>query len=309
MWSLWLGARNIIPGVKLGGIFADTRGYHNTRARLQSWLPDNYSIHLDMDRRGPDDKGSAIDLTMSGSEMRLRTGYLRRSALHLEDTRLRPLREFIGTLDSSKVYCRIDGNAGLGQRRGVDDWTRDSTHLWHIHISILRAFCADPGIVAPILSVLAGQTWEQWKSGGYDMEPRDMTTYDPGDTSTGVRNQPFQTDYATNKTVQPRWAWEQAWAKAWHADDKLSRQVVPMLQTLVASHTGTSLEQVQAMMRAELDAAAQRERTERQAEYAVLGEQLAAAVTERFGSEAGRFVADQFLSRVHAATTPEQSAD
>lgn len=162
LWRLWLGAQNVIPGVRLGGIYADTRGYHNTRERLESWLPDNYSIQLDMDRRGPDDKASAIDLTMSDSEMRKRTGYLRRSALDPDDTRLRALREFIGTLDSERVYCRIDGNGGLGQKRGHDDWTRDSSHLWHIHISVLRAFCASWDALGPVLSVLSGETWQQW---------------------------------------------------------------------------------------------------------------------------------------------------
>jgi hypothetical protein len=162
LWRFWLESQKIIPGVRLGGIYADTRGYHNTRDRLESWLPGNYSIQLDMDRRGPDDKASAIDLTMSDSEMRKRTGYLRRSALNPEDTRLRALREFIGTLDNSHVYCRIGSNAGLGERRGADDWTRDATHLWHIHISVLRAFCESWEALEPVLSVLAGETWQEW---------------------------------------------------------------------------------------------------------------------------------------------------
>lgn len=174
MWQLWLGAKEVIPDVKLGGIYADTKGYHNTRARLQSWLPGNYSIQLDMDKQGPSDKASAIDLTMTAAEMRKRTGYLRRSALDPADNRLRALREFIGTLDSSKVYCRIDGNAGLGQGRGVDDWTRDSTHLWHIHISVLRAFCTSWAMLEPVLSVLSGETLEEWnarKEGPVDVNP------------------------------------------------------------------------------------------------------------------------------------------
>jgi hypothetical protein len=141
-----------------------------------------------------------------------------------------------------------------------------------------------------------------------DMEPRDLTVYDPGDPRYGVRNQPFQPDYATNKTVQPRWAWERAWAHSHGADDKLAKRVIPMLEALVASHTGSSLEQVQAMMRAELDAAAERERTERQAELAGLGERLAATVTERFGADVGQVIADEFLAAVHQGTAPDQPA-
>jgi hypothetical protein len=175
LWWFWLRALALIPGVRLGGIFADTRGYHNTRDRLiERGLTGNYSIQLRTDRQGPDDKGSAADLTMSTAEMKLRTGYLRRSALDPRDTRLRVLREFIGTLDGQRVYCRIAGDEGLGQGHGHDDWTRDSTHLWHIHLSFLRGLVMTWELVEPVLSVLSGETWEQWQArkGDDDMPTR-----------------------------------------------------------------------------------------------------------------------------------------
>jgi peptidoglycan hydrolase-like protein with peptidoglycan-binding domain len=160
--KIWYSAQDSIPGVRLGGVFADKRGYHNTRKRNQEKWPGDYSIKLDMDLKGSALLASAIDLTMSTTEMKKRTGYLRRAALDARDTRLRALREFIGTLDGSKVYCRIGSNAGLGQGRGSDDWGRDSTHLWHAHLSILRAFANDGAALEGINSVLAGETWEAW---------------------------------------------------------------------------------------------------------------------------------------------------
>jgi peptidoglycan hydrolase-like protein with peptidoglycan-binding domain len=165
--KIWTNAQASIPGVRLGGVLADKPGYHNTRKRNQERWPGNYSIRLDMDLKGSSLLASAIDLTMSTTEMKKRTGYLRRAALDPRDTRLRALREFIGTLDGSKVYCRTDGNAGLGQARGSDDWTRDSSHLWHIHLSILRAFANDWVALEGIVSVLSGETWDAWMARKY----------------------------------------------------------------------------------------------------------------------------------------------
>lgn len=160
--KVWRSAEDDIPGVRFGGAYADKEGYHNTRKRNQERWPSSYSIRLDMDKQGSALLAAALDLTMSTTEMKKRTGYLRRSALDSRDTRLRALREFIGTLDGRKVYCRIGGNAGLGQGRGADDWDRDSSHLWHIHLSILRAYANDWAALEGIASVLSGETWEAW---------------------------------------------------------------------------------------------------------------------------------------------------
>lgn len=164
LWSLWIVVKSKIPGVRLGGIYADNTGYHNTRNRLLHIFPSSYSIRLTKDKQGPSDKAAGLDLTMSDAEMRKRTGYLRRSALHPDDDRLFGMREFIGTLDSAKVYCRIAGNEGIGQGHGYTDWTRDKSHLWHIHISILRAYLNNVLVMEGIASVLSGETWEQWNA-------------------------------------------------------------------------------------------------------------------------------------------------
>jgi hypothetical protein len=77
---------------------------------------------------------------------------------------------------------------------------------------------------------------------------------------------------------------------------------------ILAAVRGGSVEDIQQAMRAELDAAAERERAERAAEYAALGERLAETVTERFGADVGQVVADEFLAAVHQGTTPDEPA-
>jgi hypothetical protein len=168
MWDLWEACLAVIPGVRLGGIYAAKSGYHNTvEANVRNW-PGNYSIRLPLDVTNPTSKARALDLTMDDAQMKLRTGYLIRSANDSRDDRLQYLREFYGTLDGRNVYGLIKDATGKTWR-----WsTSDSSHLWHIHLSIFTEFCDDPAIVAAVSSVLAGETWEQW-SGGNPPEMED----------------------------------------------------------------------------------------------------------------------------------------
>jgi len=157
-WRCWEEQAAVIPGVRLGGIYANKPCYHNTvNANKKIW-PDAYCIELPNDLKGPFDKARAIDLTMSDAEMRLRTGYLKTSALHPEDNRLKGLREFIGTLDSKKVYCLIRDKNGVWQYDG----SRDTSHLWHIHESIFTCYCNDWDVLQGVVSVISGETWENW---------------------------------------------------------------------------------------------------------------------------------------------------
>lgn len=163
MWKLWESAVAAIPGVKLGGIYASKPGYHNT---VNANSSGDYSKTLPLDTQyQPKDKARAIDLTMSDAEMRKRTGYLKAAAEHPEDNRLDAIRSFIGTVDSSQVFCMIHDTDSGGAWRY--DYGRDSSHLWHIHISVFTKYCAQwtDGLEA-VASVLAGETWEAWKGGG-----------------------------------------------------------------------------------------------------------------------------------------------
>jgi hypothetical protein len=164
MWTLWLECREAIRGVRLGGIYANKRCYHNTVNANQRTWPGAYCIRLPLDLRGPPNKARAIDLTMTSTEMRKRTRYLRRAALHPEDNRLAAMREFYGTLDGKTVYGLIrDANGAWVSS------TSDTSHLWHVHASIYTAYCAVWSVLAPIVSVLDGVTWNEWTEPRGDM--------------------------------------------------------------------------------------------------------------------------------------------
>lgn len=149
MWRLWTECDRAISGVRLGGIWADKPGYHNTVDANQANWPGNYSIQLDIDLEPPHTKARGIDLTMSDAQMRLHTGRLREAARN-RDSRLRAVREFYGTLDSENVYGLIkDSTTGPWRSSSAD-----SSHLWHIHISVFTPFVDDWDWLAPIVSVL-----------------------------------------------------------------------------------------------------------------------------------------------------------
>lgn len=167
--GLWNEVKDNIPGVEYGGSYAIKPGYHNTRLWNEQFRPNDYSIQLTADRIGPDDLSSAIDLTMSTSEMIKRTGYLRNAALNPNDSRTSYIREFIGTLNGVDVYCLEASGPGTAFHFDGD---RDDSHLWHIHLSIYRMYCNDPQAMSAILSVLKGETFEQWIGNS------DMTTVD-----------------------------------------------------------------------------------------------------------------------------------
>lgn len=147
---------NVIPGLRFGGIYAKKPGYHNTRSANTAT---NYSVVLPADKLGPSNLASALDLTMGEAEMRKRTGYLRRAALNPADGRTSYIREFIGTLNGSTVYCLIASGPGTAFR---EDTGRDDSHLWHIHISFYRQYANDPRAMDALFSVLSGETFEEW---------------------------------------------------------------------------------------------------------------------------------------------------
>lgn len=169
MWTLWLTCESFIPGVRLGGIYANKSGYHNTvNSNKKSW-PGNYSIRLALDLTDPANKARAIDLTMDNEQMVLRTSYLQASALDPADDRLSCVREFYGTLNTTTVYGLIKDNEGGPWRFA----SSDSSHLWHIHISIFTTFVSIWAQLLAIASVLRGQSYADWISSG---EGSDMLT-------------------------------------------------------------------------------------------------------------------------------------
>lgn len=161
MWEFWQRFDAMEPTAVLGGIFARKSGYHNARSNLAS---NDYSVHdVRADRLGPSAMSAGIDLTMSSAAMRRYTARLDKAA-RARDPRLFPpgkppvLREFIGTLNGNTVYCYML-TGGIPQGVGADagpDWGRDASHLWHLHLSVIRAYIQDREALAGVLSVLRG---------------------------------------------------------------------------------------------------------------------------------------------------------
>lgn len=159
VWQCWTGSQAVIPGVRYGGSYVRKRCYHGTRDDNRASWPDAYCIKLSLDLQGPSDKTAALDLTMSDAEMRKRTGYLRDAAA-ANDPRLGALREFYGTVNGSMVFGRTKSSRTGAWRSS----TADSSHLWHIHISFFRACVTSWAELAPVVSVLAGQSLAAWRA-------------------------------------------------------------------------------------------------------------------------------------------------
>jgi len=155
LWWFWLQLKAMEPTSRLGGIWANKRGYHNSRsANLRQW-PGNYSITDAEDRAGPADKAAALDWTFPEAQrgnyhrIELYTGRLLSSARDKHDVRLNGMREFYGQADPDRRVegwdCRYDRSC-----------TSDPSHLWHIHFSFDRDKVASRSMFEPIVAVLRG---------------------------------------------------------------------------------------------------------------------------------------------------------
>jgi hypothetical protein len=157
-WNLWQGLHALEPDTELGGIFANKSGYHNTRTANK---PADYSVREDPDRIGPGDKACAIDWTFpeaQGGNYRRIAQYSSRllaSGRDANDPRLNSLREFYGNTDSDREVEGWD----FRHDKAVSS---DSSHLWHIHMSITRCRVTDPTMTRAVLSVLRGESVAQW---------------------------------------------------------------------------------------------------------------------------------------------------
>jgi hypothetical protein len=109
------------PRAKLGGIVGDRNhsfGYHLARNELG---PGDYSVMLPLDKKGPSDTASALDVTLPDDLMRTMTARLHDAAL-AHDYRLRGLREFCGTIDGRSTRSR-----GICRTTRPRVWTRGTT--------------------------------------------------------------------------------------------------------------------------------------------------------------------------------------
>lgn len=145
----WLGEQVVAAlGGEVAGIVGDPAhryGYHRCRNALPKT---DYSVLLREDKLGDGFAASGLDLKLTPEMMKVVTRRLLDSARDLNDPRLDAMREFYGTLDGETVT-------------GYDcvfqvDATSDTSHLWHIHLSILREFSDSMPAMEKILAVIVG---------------------------------------------------------------------------------------------------------------------------------------------------------
>jgi hypothetical protein len=167
MWKFWEKFAAYEKQAQLGGIYANKSGYHNYRNNLSS---SDYSVEeVANDRKGSAYYSNGIDLTLNDSDMQLYSKRLQK-AFKNKDPRLYvngepAVREFIGTLDGNTVYCYML-TGGVAQGVGSDsgeDWGRDESHLWHIHLSFIRKFGDVWQIFSGVLSILMGEAYSDWE--------------------------------------------------------------------------------------------------------------------------------------------------
>lgn len=163
LWRIWV--ERPVAEWKLGGIYANKSGYHNTvNANFVDW-PGNYSIRFSLDtQKGPRDKARAIDLTMSDADMRVYTQRLI-DAAERNDPRMKGVREFYGTVDGRNVVGRIRDN----DRDAYRSAKSDSSHLWHIHAGFWTAYCDMWTVLSGFVSVLRNELLSVWQRGGDDV--------------------------------------------------------------------------------------------------------------------------------------------
>lgn len=194
---------------KRGGIAnANSPGYHTSRADLiRQGRPSDYSIQAPADKRGNANYASGIDITLSDAEMKLVTNRLRKACTPVNgdyDPRIECIREFIGTTDGRNVQGYNRYATGSGSRSTVG-WKSsgfsDSSHLWHVHISVFRDYCDDDNKMRGLAEVIAGVTpgtfgWKGASSGDVEQPPAPVETPKPAE--------PTKPKYLPTRYVDPK---------------------------------------------------------------------------------------------------------
>jgi len=159
MWRFWCEFKAFEPNVLLGGIYANKPGYHNKRNALPAG---DYSVRYKLDKAGPADKAAAIDLTFPTAQRGSYTliaryaARLLNSGRDMKDERGNYLREFYGQSDGDTQVEGWDFQALINV-------SSDSSHLWHIHLSFMRAYLNDWKAFDAVLSILKGETVAAWR--------------------------------------------------------------------------------------------------------------------------------------------------
>jgi hypothetical protein len=155
---LWPGMEKLHPAGRLGGILARKRGYHNSRDHLPSY---DYSVaQFAVDREGPDTEAAAIDWTFPDAQAGDYRSIAKFSSRLLAagragDPRTIFIREFFGNTDSDREVEGWDFSKNRAS-------SSDTSHLWHIHISIHRKYVNSVKAMQAILSILSGESLAAW---------------------------------------------------------------------------------------------------------------------------------------------------
>jgi hypothetical protein len=135
-----------IPDAILAGIIGDQAhgyGYHRGRNYCGSG---DYSCEIPPDREGDGEAACGLDLSWGSSASQFTVSQRLLNAKN--DSRMAPIRSFFGSTDGVNV-CGWDYYGGYA-------CTSDDTHLWHVHISILRKYANDTNALAAVAAVITG---------------------------------------------------------------------------------------------------------------------------------------------------------
>lgn len=163
------------------GIYASKPGYHNTRSANAST---DYSVRDAPDKLGPSDKAAGWDWifgsAQNGDYSRMAIyGKRMRAAYDSHDPRCNVLREFLGQTDNDRTPEGLDF-------RYHSTRTPDSSHEYHDHFSVVRAYVAILGALDGVTSVLAGESLDAYLARGGKLYKIDgtgelvMTDYSTG---------------------------------------------------------------------------------------------------------------------------------
>lgn len=142
----------VFSGIVGNAQHARQGGYHIGR-NFQP--PGNYSTSLVRDRGGDGDVSCAIDVSFAQADMITATTRLINAA-RSNDPRMRGVREINGTLNG-RVTVNYDVTLG-GQ-----NYTPDSTHLWHVHLGLFRDTAQVQSVAAGIADVINGVPLGQYR--------------------------------------------------------------------------------------------------------------------------------------------------
>lgn len=149
-----------MPSAVFAGSYGDKPGYHNCRANLG---PGDYSVQTPPDRLGDPQAGAALDITYRDPAEQYAASSRLLAAKY--DPRMYPIREFFGSVDGITV-CGWD-YYGWGDQADGYPVSSDDSHLWHVHLSILRQYTEDDAALQAVADVITGSS-----GGGPDMANR-----------------------------------------------------------------------------------------------------------------------------------------